>query len=894
MLAIIGAYAIVDINAHSNGLSINNLTDKYTNTGCYCHCTSSSTNTTVTLSTSSGSSPLTASPSTSYTFTVTVANSSESDGGVEVASYSGSGLAAGTGLQLVNGELTHSTPKSFTGGSCSWTFTYTSGSTAGYDTLYATGNAVNGDGSNGLGGCSDEWNNSSKFIIHVVAPSKRIALGRTSVALGSLRVGHRKADSLLVSSTGDAAITINSSSLKSGAPFSNSPTSTNRSLSNGSTEMDSLAFAPTARGTFSDSLIFSTNSDTVPQQRLAVYVSGQGVQAIFTSPNGTTLAFGNLRTGRTRLMPFVYENTGDDTLFLQTPAISGAGFSIASGPSNLTLVPNQSDTVMVAFAPTSKQTYSGTLSFSASNGVTAPSVSLSGAGTLPQIQISTTASLGSSHVNQQLLGTIQFHNTGNDTLHLSNFALTQPGAKFSLGNFPTSVLPGAAGTIQINYLPNLERQDSATLHFVTDDPTDSSVTVLVTASGALPHMAVADHDTVNMGDVKLGDSTTRDFTIENTGTDILTVTNVAVSPTPPFYRVSAPQFIAAGNSNAANILFAPISLGTFYGTVIVSGDDPNVPSDTIDIIGTGINSALSVPANLDFGAVPVGTPVTKTVTLTNSGTASVKIISYKLTQSTNVFSKGDTVASVAGSGTATISIHFTPASATSYTGTLTLTTDDASTPIRTINLAGSGVSGQLAWVPSTLDFSNVDTGKSRTMHASLRNTGGAAITVSSFTITGSSAYSHSAVTTPAIIAAGDSLPVDITFSPTALGSQGGMLNAVKSDQSLAPLILTGTGVPVLSGVDRTTASTSGFGIILSPNPAKDAATIYVHSLRSMPVEVRLFDASGREVSQVQPAMISDGASQLNLITNGLPSGSYFVRVSGPDGEVAEGKLIIAR
>src|SRR5579872_3918944 len=109
ILMALGSYAIVDINAHSTGIT--GETQKSTTAGCYCHCSSASSSTTVSLTTVSGSSPLTADPNTTYTFTATVANSGENDGGIDIASYSGNGLSPGTGLQ--NGvspqtsELTH-------------------------------------------------------------------------------------------------------------------------------------------------------------------------------------------------------------------------------------------------------------------------------------------------------------------------------------------------------------------------------------------------------------------------------------------------------------------------------------------------------------------------------------------------------------------------------------------------------------------------------------------------------------------------------------------------------------------------------------------------------------------------------------------------------------------
>jgi hypothetical protein len=426
-LTIVGTYAVMETNAHQDGIT--GQTQKTTNAGCYCHCSSAQSTTTVMLSCSSGSSPLTTSPNTTYDFTITVANSGESDAGCDISNYLGGGLTPGTGLQKnlspQDSELTHTSPKSFDGnGFCTWSFTYTSSSTAEWDTIYATGNAVNGDGRDN-GDCTDKWNWAPKFIIHNVFPSRRASLSQNTISFGQLRVGHRAADSLSVISNGDTTITISSSAMKGGSPFSSYPTTTNRAIVTGSSEIDSAIFAPSSRGTFHDSLIFNTNSDTVPQQRMGIAVSGQGIQAIFNSTNGTSLAFGNLHVGNIATKTFSFSNTGDDTLFLQTPSISGSGFSIATGLSTFTYPPNQSGSVVVQFAPSAKQSYSGSLSFTASDGVSAPTVSLSGNGTLPQIQVSSSDNLGSIRVGQSLHGSVTFQNIGNDTLHVSNATMTQ-------------------------------------------------------------------------------------------------------------------------------------------------------------------------------------------------------------------------------------------------------------------------------------------------------------------------------------------------------------------------------------------------------------------------------------------------------------------------------------
>lgn len=76
-------------------------------------------------------------------------------GGFNVAAKFGT-LSVGSfpGIQLISGELTHTTPKLFSGDTVSWFFNYTAPPTPGYDTLYACGNSTNNNGQN----TGDTWN----------------------------------------------------------------------------------------------------------------------------------------------------------------------------------------------------------------------------------------------------------------------------------------------------------------------------------------------------------------------------------------------------------------------------------------------------------------------------------------------------------------------------------------------------------------------------------------------------------------------------------------------------------------------------------------------------------------------------------------------------------------
>lgn len=106
----------------------------------------------------------------SYTFRISVSHDSLLMAGVNVAVFDTLALLTpGTGLKRSTKDLVHTAPKTLVNGTATWEFTYKAGTIAGWDTLYAVGNAVNGISSGG-----DAWNFAEKFVIEV-KPASRVA-----------------------------------------------------------------------------------------------------------------------------------------------------------------------------------------------------------------------------------------------------------------------------------------------------------------------------------------------------------------------------------------------------------------------------------------------------------------------------------------------------------------------------------------------------------------------------------------------------------------------------------------------------------------------------------------------------------------------------------------------
>jgi Abnormal spindle-like microcephaly-assoc'd, ASPM-SPD-2-Hydin len=243
------------------------------------------------------------------------------------------------------------------------------------------------------------------------------------------------------------------------------------------------------------------------------------------------------------------------------------------------------------------------------------------------------------------------------------------------------------------------------------------------------------------------------------------------------------------------------------------------PSDAIIILRSSIvptvpNIAASPSSSsLTFAAQTVNTTsAAQTVTLTNSGNTTLTISS--IAASTDFAETNTCGASLAVGANCTITVTFTPTATGERTGTLTIT-DNASNSPQTVTLDGTGTAPQSATPAVTLSANSLTfdpqtvgtTSPAQTM--TLTNSGNAALTITSITASGDFAETN---TCSAILAAGTSCTISVTFSPTATGTRTGTLT-ITDDASGSPQTVAlnggGSSVAVSSGSSGLTMSTAG-------------------------------------------------------------------------------------
>jgi hypothetical protein len=108
-----------------------------------------------------------------------------------------------------------------------------------------------------------------------------------------------------------------------------------------------------------------------------VSLNGTGVEeSIKLTVSETSLSFGNVLVSGSEAKDVKITNSGNANVTITGVIVSGSGFSV-SGGSNVTLAPNQSETVTVKFNPESKGALSGALTVSSN----APTVKIELGGT---------------------------------------------------------------------------------------------------------------------------------------------------------------------------------------------------------------------------------------------------------------------------------------------------------------------------------------------------------------------------------------------------------------------------------------------------------------------------------------------------------------------------------
>jgi hypothetical protein len=203
---------------------------------------------------------------------------------------------------------------------------------------------------------------------------------------------------------------------------------------------------------------------------------------------------------------------------------------------------------------------------------------------------------------------------------------------------------------------------------------------------------------------------------------------------------------------------------------------------------------LLTNSKLDFGSVPPGSSKTVLETLSNSGSSALTISQISSTGAGFAFSGINPPVTLSAGQGFTFSVSFTPPSSGSVHGALSISSN-ASNDSLWVRLTGTGsAKGQLAIIPSNINFGNAVVG-ARQSHTATLSAADSPVTVSSAGAN-SSEFSVTGISFPLTIAAGHTASFTVTFTPQAFGTASANITfPSNASNSSAVLAMTGTGIP---------------------------------------------------------------------------------------------------
>ena len=641
-----------------------------------------------------------------------------------------------------------------------------------------------------------------------------LSLPNPSLAFGNVAPGSSKTVSVTATNTGTAAVNVTSVSISS-KYFTLAAPSLPMSIAAGQSTPISLTFNPNTTGAFNATMTIGSNASDA-QTMVALSGTGATPSSGTLASNPTTEAFGSVTDGTTQSQTVTLNNTGTATVNISQVAVSGAGFQVSGIATPLALSPSQSTSFTISFDPQTAGSATGSVSITSDASDSTMTIALSGTGVTAGTLGSNPASLSfgsvSAGANQSLSETVT--NTGGSSVTISAVAASGTGFSVSGITAPVTLAAGQGTTFSVKFAPASAGSATGNLT-VSSNASNATLTIPLNGTGITAGALGSNPASLSFGNVQVGVTQGLTETVTNTGTTSVTISAVAASGTGfSISGITAPVTLTAGQGATFSVGFDPASAGSATGSVTVTSTATN-PTLTIPLTGTGVTPGTvgANPTSLSFGSVVVGANEALTESLTNTGGSNVTISGVAASGTGFSASGISPPVTLTPGQVATFSVKFTPASAGSASGNVTVTSN-GSNPTLTIPLSGTGLAGgALGSNPTSLSFGNVQVGSSQSLSETVTNTGSASVTISAVAASGTG-FSLSGITTPVTLTAGQGATFSVKFTPASAASASGNVTVTSNASNPTLTIpLSGTGTAA-AGVLAVTPSTLPIGSVV--------------------------------------------------------------------------------
>lgn len=390
----------------------------------------------------------------------------------------------------------------------------------------------------------------------------------------------------------------------------------------------------------------------------------------------------------------------------------------------------------------------------------------------PEIEAPSSADLGVQECPQALRDTIWIKNLGNGPLVF--YSATVTGKDFSHFRIIRPQINDTARA-KSNYPVIVEfnrptaGRSNAILRFTHNDFEAGLTDIAVTAERTVSEF-IAEGDTGTAYFTRLFVPETRTYTIRNTSTKVMTITDIQVTREAGVFAVqpavTLPHALQPGGTMTFDVIFTPNARGPFDGQVIISG----IPCDltiAMNLRGSGDTDGLSPDkGNLDFVLDPCSfTGSCQDIVLRNQSPEAVEVSGLTILQSGSTFAIAPAISTpftLGANGERTVRICALPGAIGQQVGTLQIRSNDPAYPLLTVALRSTRDSSAIMVSTDAISFGRLaDCKSASTRRVTITNTGTLPETVTPSLQTGT-AFAIS-MAGPETIQPGKSYSFDVTY-----------------------------------------------------------------------------------------------------------------------------------
>jgi hypothetical protein len=291
-------------------------------------------------------------------------------------------------------------------------------------------------------------------------------------------------------------------------------------------------------------------------------------------------------------------------------------------------------------------------------------------------------------------------NMGNAALTISGVTLSGANPSdfaITANTCGSSLASGANCAISVTFTPASAASFAATLT-LTDNAGGSPQSVTLNGTGAVAPIPVVSLSPGSLSFTSIvGTSSAAQLaTLSNTGNATLNISGIVITGASGFIDTTGcGSTLTAGSNCTISITYTPSATSSVTATLAVTDNATGSPH-AVTLTGAGTIATAPVvslsPSSLTFSALSGTTSAAQSITLQNTGNATLNISSI-VVGGTNASVFADTTT---GCGTAlnagascTIAVTFSPTSASTYSATLTVADNASATP-QSVALSGTG------------------------------------------------------------------------------------------------------------------------------------------------------------------------------------------------------------